>query len=630
MKLDSWAYSIDKLIKLIAILIASSFAFSAFANDKQTRVEDLVVDSKTITEINVAQAQFTVQGKPTASQEIKLPYRWDNQFPGKEGKAVYNFSLPPITSNTPHAVFISRVGNQVEVRVGNEIVAKYGELGIPRTDSAKAPQFITIPAVLLSKSKATEVQIETTSQASRWGGLSAVYFGEESVLKPQFESNYRWRQSASVVICLALALMGTIAAGLWWTQRDILFGLFALTALFGIIRMGDRILPSPPIDWPLWGAITAAALLLHLLTATRFAVEAVDESPSWLSKAYWIYLTPALLASVAAFIYHLPTLWTLTLASISLPGFFALGWVVKVAYKKKDRNSIVLAVACLIVVIAGVYDFFSVRLAQHVIGNFSIIPHAIFVFVLFMAWVIVQRYSMQSREFKKLNTNLESRIAVRETELSSSYETLRKKDELQATMVERQRIMRDIHDGVGAQLVGLLNLIGKDGTSKKELEEHASSALDELRIAVDSLQPVEGDLVAVLATLRYRLQARLNAVGIEVQWEVDELPLLDNLGPSKVLQIQKILLETFTNILKHSAATKIQVTARDRKEPYNDLFLNVRDNGKGFNLIEQQKLSLVPHLGLKSMAARAQTIGAEILVDSAPEKGTSVTLTIKK
>jgi signal transduction histidine kinase len=91
-------------------------------------------------------------------------------------------------------------------------------------------------------------------------------------------------------------------------------------------------------------------------------------------------------------------------------------------------------------------------------------------------------------------------------------------------LLERQRIMREIHDGVGSQLVGLLNVVTQPAPDRGVVEEHVKLALDEMRMAVDSLQPTHDDLPTVLATLRYRLQPRLDAAGIELVWDVAVMP----------------------------------------------------------------------------------------------------------
>jgi signal transduction histidine kinase len=618
LKLDNWGYSILKiaLVFLLLMPLLSAPTAAQFSNE-------VLVIKKAI-------ATVSIEGAAETSSEVKLAHRWDNLYPGKSGVATYRFSLPPRaleSDQTPYGLFINRVGNQAIIKIGNTVVAQFGQLNRPNFDSAKAPVYISLPITLLAKSGSTEVEIQISTQQSRWGGLSEINFGKERVIRPIYNRNYTWRQTASVVICLSLAIMGTIAVGIWWKQRDPLFGFFALTAIFGIIRMGDRILPSPPIGWPYWGAIAAAAFVIHLGMMARFSIEALSPTPSWLRRFLNLFLAVAVVAAFTAFLAAKPLLWTITLASLVIPGFIALYVVATHLRKRRDRTSWLIAIAFAIVVTASVRDFIVVRLPDSGIGSFSIVPHAVFLVILFMAWIIVERYSVQAEQYRNLNSSLEQRIADREKQLSQSFDSLQQKNEQQATLIERQRIMRDIHDGVGAQLVGLLNLINRSSTSKKELQEQASAALDEMRIAIDSLQPVDGDLVAVLATLRYRLQPRLKAVGVEVIWDVDELPIIEDLGPTKVLQIQRILLEAFTNIIKHAHATRIEVKAKARGSQHNDLLLTVSDNGRGFS---SDSANDPAQHGLRNMKTRALAIHAILTIESEQGRGTIVTLSLPK
>ena len=263
-------------------------------------------------------------------------------------------------------------------------------------------------------------------------------------------------------------------------------------------------------------------------------------------------------------------------------------------------------------------------------------PVALFAFVLTMAWIIIERYSRQVQDYRELNTSLESRVAQRDLQLSESYKLLKVTDDEKATLAERARIMRDIHDGVGAQLVGLVSMLQTDEKRPEELREHAQHALDELRMAVDSLQPVEGSLSTVLATLRYRLQPRLKAAGIDVQWEVDELPKLDSLTPNAVLQVQRILLEAFTNVIRHSGASIVQVRAMHviQEGGFQRLSLCVDDNGKpatpttllASDFSSQAHPDIAAGHGQTNMRWRANSIGAELHIESSPLGGMRVRL----
>jgi signal transduction histidine kinase len=198
-----------------------------------------------------------------------------------------------------------------------------------------------------------------------------------------------------------------------------------------------------------------------------------------------------------------------------------------------------------------------------------------------------------------------------------------RQSEEQAALQERQRIMRDIHDGVGAHLVGLLSMMKKGVAPSEALQEQAHAALDELRMAVDSLQPVNGDLTTVLATLRYRLQPRLEAAGLQVEWAVEALPEMRSLTPTTVLNVQRILLEAFTNVLKHAGASMVRVTARYVDTP-DRLELEVQDDGTG---IPEARSRISGH-GLGNMRARAQSISASISIEPAKPHGTCVKLAL--
>ncbi len=568
-------------------------------------------------------AEATLQPEDSAPvvSTVTLPHRWDKSYPREGGRAVYKLDLPATGSREPHALFFPRIGNQAEIVVDGEVMAQVGSLGSPATDHAKGPVWIDIPSSKLRGAEPTPLEIRITAQANRWGGVSNIYFGAASEIRPAYQTNYRWRQVASVVIVLALSLMGLMAGGLWWRQRDDLYGLLALTALFGVVRMADRVLLQPPLPWPLWGAVTAGAFTVHLMLMARFALEAVEVRAPWVRVGYWISVVAGCALAAASFLLRQPVLWTAALAAMMIPGLAVLVGCSQRAWTTRSRQSILLCIAGFIVILTGLRDFLIVRLPESGVSNFSLLPHAVFVFVLFMGWIVVDRYSHQVAEYRKLNASLEQRVAAREAELNASYEKLARQSELQATLQERQRIMRDIHDGVGAHLVGLLNLIKRGDVQGELLQKEINVALDELRMAVDSLQPVDGDLATVLATLRYRLQPRLEAAGLKVEWDVAALPALPGLTPQMVLQVQRVLLEAFTNVIRHARATTLTVWARSLQDPPR-LALEVRDDGIGF----VPDAAAGPGLGLRSMRSRGEAIGAQLTLESEPGRGSRLRL----
>ena len=182
--------------------------------------------------------------------------------------------------------------------------------------------------------------------------------------------------------------------------------------------------------------------------------------------------------------------------------------------------------------------------------------------------------------------------------------------------------MTELHDSVGSHLVGLLSLI-KGGAARKDIESLTTDALQELRIAVDAIQPVNGNLAAVLATLRHRLQPRLDAMNLKLIWEVDDLPKLQSLTPQGIQNIQRILLEAFTNIMHHAKATSITVKAAHFFDQ-RLIKISVCDNGDGFDMSKLDS----PGQGIRNMRSRAEALGASIDFHQRQPNGTCINLSI--
>jgi signal transduction histidine kinase len=181
---------------------------------------------------------------------------------------------------------------------------------------------------------------------------------------------------------------------------------------------------------------------------------------------------------------------------------------------------------------------------------------------------------------------------------------------------ERQRIMTDMHDGIGAHLISALSLAESDGASSGEIAAVLRECIDDLRLTIDSLGSTDNELLPALGNFRYRIEGRLRTVGIELVWKVSDLPELPYLSPRNLLHILRILQEAFTNVLKHAQATRIIVeTGVEARQ----VFIRVSDNGRGLAAAE------LDGRGLGNMARRAAAFGGELRVASTSE-GTTMQL----
>jgi signal transduction histidine kinase len=192
--------------------------------------------------------------------------------------------------------------------------------------------------------------------------------------------------------------------------------------------------------------------------------------------------------------------------------------------------------------------------------------------------------------------------------------------------------MQDIHDNVGSQLVGVLSLI-RSGAPHAQLETQTASALQGLRIAVDAIQPVNGNLAAVLATLRHRLQPSLTAAGVQLVWRVDDLPRMQDLTPQKIQHIQRIVMEAFSNVIQYAKASTVTVSARLVTDPAHTpparIQVGITDDGIGLGEDASRGQ------GLANMQFRADALGACITIENGAgtaaghsQQGLAITLDI--
>jgi signal transduction histidine kinase len=240
---------------------------------------------------------------------------------------------------------------------------------------------------------------------------------------------------------------------------------------------------------------------------------------------------------------------------------------------------------------------------------------AFFIFV----YIMFQRYTRAIEEAREVNAGLEQRLQAREAELNRSHALLREIEQRQMLSQERQRLMQDMHDGLGSSLVSALRVVEGGRLKDIQVAEVLKSCIDDLKLAIDSMEPVEADLLLLLATLRFRLGSRLESTGIMLRWEISDVPALDWLDPRNALHILRILQEAFANILKHAQASEIRVSTGASD---GWVSVSITDNGRGFSV---ERTPAGGGKGLSNQRRRAQALGGDVRLESSTA-GTRLTL----
>ena len=226
---------------------------------------------------------------------------------------------------------------------------------------------------------------------------------------------------------------------------------------------------------------------------------------------------------------------------------------------------------------------------------------------------MIQRFRAASWQVLALNTSRAQQVAQKETELATSYQRLAQGVQEQARSGERSRILRDMHDGVGSHITTAIRQLQSGRASGEEVLQTLRDSLDQLKLSIDAMHLLPGDITALLANLRYRLEPRLRACGIELDWAVDALAPVAGLDAGAMRQLQFMLFEAISNVMQHARASQLRIEAQQTAQGAR---IGVVDNGCGFDTRQ------VARRGLRLMQERAQAIGAQLQIHSQPGRST--------
>lgn len=572
-------------------------------------------------ELHQASAVMTVQGVTTADQ-VTLPYHWDRHHKGQAGDITFEmpFSLAAVKEE-PYGVYFQRIGNTAEVWLNGALLARFGDPRRPNTgDYAKGPQYVSIPARLLGHDNLLRIHVH--ADGGRRGGLSALVIGPESEVRPLYVSVFNWRVSASMGVMIFSLLVGGISLALWVTQtdlaqrpenrRDHIYLFAALAEICWALRVGDVAIEQPPLAWPFWGVVVTAAFAGWFCCIALFCHHVAGwhrhRSMPWVRAGLTALFASAIVTSTLSFALGQPIYLTTWLGLVNVLFIVYASIYLVGAIRRPGTEWLMVAVAGSLNVMMGVRDWLAIRVSGSYIDN-TWIRYSSVLFGVVLVYIVIRRFRAVSAQARDLMVNLSSRISQKERELGQTYRKVEQLAREQERVSERTRILRDMHDGVGAHLSAAIRQLQSGKASSEDVLQTLRYTLDQLKLSIDAMHLLPGDISSLLANLRYRLEPRFAASDIELQWVVGNLEPVAHMDANAMRQLQFMVFEALSNVLQHSHATTLAIEA---EMAGSGVCLRVVDNGRGFDA------AAPPRKGLLAMRERATAIGVAIAIDSRP------------
>jgi two-component system, NarL family, sensor histidine kinase UhpB len=179
---------------------------------------------------------------------------------------------------------------------------------------------------------------------------------------------------------------------------------------------------------------------------------------------------------------------------------------------------------------------------------------------------------------------------------------------------ERRRIARELHDEVGQALTAAM--LRLDRADMIDAREGLREALEEVREIARRLRPEALDDLGLRNALRALVASVARDARLDLTPEIE--PDLPSLTPEQELVVYRVAQEALTNAVRHAGATSLRFSLGTDG---GDVVLVVADDGRGFDLEHVAGSS-----GIRGMRERALLVRASLDIDSAPGRGTSVTL----
>lgn len=543
-----------------------------------------------------------------------LPHDWLRRERGVR-EAWYRGSFHLDGAPRSFAVYLPSVHMNAAVYVNGARVGDGGRFREPVARNWHRPLYFPVPGRLLRPGE-NQLELRVKSDLPGRGLLGEVWVGEASSLLPAYGLRHGVMVTTRQVFAVALAVVGTLmlvlslspVAGSMYRW----FGLLSLVLAFHMVNVIAVDVPVPTRWWNFTRILAVGWLSVFITLLVHRFTGALRPR---LERAVLVGASLGALALALT-----PEPW---LSRIGLP-LWAAGAVVlgvyptllMVRHSARRPTFEVMAVLAtgIPLLIFGAHD---------VLAQVGIWPRANGYYLHFgaplvtlvVSGILLSRSARALSEAQQLNQELEARVAQREAVLEANYARMRTLERERVLAAERERIMRDVHDGVGGTLASVL-VSAEDGqASLPDVAVALRHGLDDLRLMVHSLDPTADELPTLLGALRPRIEPRLARLGIRLVWSIADVPSAAPLGPEGNLQVLRVVQEAVNNAARHSGATTLTLATREAEA---GSLVEIADDGRGLD-------GAVPGSGFANMRRRAERIGGRLELDGG-QGGTRVRL----
>lgn len=437
--------------------------------------------------------------------------------------------------------------------------------------------------------------------------------GPHAALQPLFDRRLFMVRTVPVVTLVSGLVVGALVLLIWYRRRqEVLYGWFGLAAILWALRTTTFVFDALPAGaWQLWRLLYFMSTGGFIVVLAMFTLGLAGWSRPLITRlllGYWALGPVAYFVGGHAFTSEV---WVAGLIPVGM-GLAVVAFVA--AWRRRSGETLAIASALALAFGAGLHDYLvadSSALLKALAPSWSdhrlfLLHHAANVLLMVMGVLLAVRFVRTLGEVEAANRTLEARVLERERQISASYARIAVLQREQAATDERQRIMRDLHDGLGSQLFISLSRAERGALDPSAVSDTLRGAIDQMRVALEALASEEQDFGTAFGNFRFRWDARLRDCGLKPVWQMDLPDAMPAIAPHDALQILHIVQESLTNVVKHARASTVTVRMQHAG---GVLAVDVVDDGVGG---AATKPASGGGRGQSNMAKRTQRLGGTL------------------
>jgi signal transduction histidine kinase len=554
--------------------------------------------------VEIWQAQRTIDGH---SETVRLP---DSvELPDRAAGPLHatyrmSFNLP----HEPQRLAICAPGLIANARIlfnGHIVSDRLGRPFDPLPRSLDRIRLIEVAQEFVQRGE-NVIEIEATG--AEYVSISSLNVGEPSALGRRYERRILGSVVGPAFVAVVVASLALCVLLLWARSGDSLYGYFGLGTLAWALHDAWSVSPAPILGtdarfiW--WTSLYSFFVAMLVIFCVRFAGwkwPRFDRAIGLLALSGPVVMATAVADNKQAIVQGW---WLLLWIGIVSIGFVAVG---RYAWRRRNASGVLLFLTGAISLVFSVRDW----LVSHA-GNDNnpiyLVPYAGLLFVVLVAWMLIDRFVATSREIETINRELEQRVSASSAQLVRALEQMRSSKEL-AESANRSKstflaaashdLRQPIH-ALGLYMAALIDdrlsgeqrdVVQRMRTSLSALQSMFNALLDVSRMDAGTiakrprafapgplLHRLAEECAPIAADKKLRLSVRIAPVPAGVHAVSD--PIL----------IERIVLNLLGNALKYTDSGGVLVSARLRSGASGHWRIEVWDTGRGIAAADLERI----------------------------------------